>query len=60
MATLPKSDPNKITRQDAVDGLHSAMESFFDDKGLSQSERDLRYSKLREHLDANDAETANT
>jgi hypothetical protein len=60
MATLPKSDPAKITRQDAVDGLHNAIESFFDDKGLSERERDLRYSKLREQLDASDAETSNT
>jgi hypothetical protein len=59
MATLPTHDlvatESHISREQAVDGLYNVVESFFDDIGLSEAERDARYQKLRESLDASDS-----
>jgi hypothetical protein len=64
MATLVKSDiwnPTlQLTREEAVNGLHSLIEGHFDEIGLSEAERDERYDKLRESLDAKDAAIART
>jgi hypothetical protein len=64
MATLPKMDVDQpveqLSREAAVDGLYDVIEGFFDDCGLTESQRDERYNRLREHLKVTDVATART
>ncbi len=58
MATIPQVEQKKRTMDEAAIEMHRLIEECFDDMGLSQQERDARYSALDRSLDARDASRA--
>jgi hypothetical protein len=55
MATIPQVRPKKRTDKELAAELGYVMESYFNDMGLTQQERDARYAALDKSLDARDA-----
>jgi hypothetical protein len=58
MATIPQARPKRRTLNESAKELHRLLEECFDDMGLTQAERDARYSALDRSLDAKDASRA--
>ena len=62
MATLPVThveQPNtKLTPEEAAAELYRIVEGHFDDLGLTEEQRDERYSKLDRKLQATNAAAA--
>jgi hypothetical protein len=56
MATLAKSDPQCVQSQlapdEAAGKLLGIVEGYFDDIGLSETERDERYARARDFVDS--------
>jgi hypothetical protein len=56
MATLAKSDlqldSSQLTLDEAAAKLLQVVEGYFDDIGLSEAERDERYTHARDFVDA--------
>ncbi len=56
MATLPKSDiemnESKQSLDEAARQMVDLIEGYYDEIGLSESERDQRYASAREFLDS--------
>jgi hypothetical protein len=64
MAALSQIDVEhaepKLTLDEATAELYKIVEGHFDDLGLTEQERDERYSNLRERLDSKDAVISTT
>jgi hypothetical protein len=58
MATIPQVRPKKRTDEQLAAELGRVFESYFDDMGLTQEERDARYAAIDKSLDARDAARA--
>jgi hypothetical protein len=54
MATVPQAPPTSQTKEESARELLNVMENYFDDIGLTASERDGRYAALKNSLDAKD------
>jgi hypothetical protein len=58
MATVPQVRPKKRSDEELAAELGRVLESYFDDIGLTQAERDARYAAVDKSLDARDAARA--
>jgi len=58
MAAIPRIVPKRRTDEELAAKLRRLIEGCFDDMGLSEAERDMRYEALDRSLDANDASLA--
>ena len=58
MATISQVRPKKRTDKELAAELGRVIESYFDDVGLTQQERDARYDALDKSLDARDSARA--
>ncbi len=55
MATIPHPQPTGRTKEELAVELLDLMEGYFDDAGLTESQREERYAALKNSLDEKDA-----